>query len=520
MDPKHSDVVQLRFELGKKGDSGNPKLEAWGLIYKGDILVGQGKCSQAKKYFEKAYTAGNKRNALAALRMAQCYWQSGVSGQAIRWLKRSINADSKMLEAYFLLSDYLSNLYDFESAKEILKAVKSQQPSNYDIFKAYSVLSFRQKKYNAAVTYAKRSLEFYASDTEIYVLLSKAYLALGKGHKAYSYADKAIQEDNNHVQAQISYALSLELAYNYHKAENYFKKLINRFPLITEYSQGLGEFYFHKGMYEEALVRFESIIAQDSKFKPTYIFLGRIYNQLSLKKRGRGKKYEQALQYFLEASLLDISDPEPMFFSGKAHMDHEQYQLAENEFEKILQINPNYPLIHYYIGLVNFYQQGEENLEKALKFARTQSAKSPTDFRPYQLAGDVYRLRSKGVFNEPEEKRMTYELCAKEYQKALKYVKIHIEVSISLIECYKGAGNLDTALQLALQLIKEEGLSGYPDLYKEIGSIFESKDQYERARTYYTSYFTLNPGAKDRVKIENRINRLINEKKNVSEPEE
>ena len=517
LDPDHPDVILLKSKLGKEGNFENVKVKARGLIYKGDILVSQGNCVKARKYFQKAYEADSKKNAIAAMKAAQCYWQSGSSSQAIRWLKRAINADSKILEAYFLLSDYLSALYDFESARDVLTAVKSQRPSNYDLFKAYALLSFREGQYSAAVSYAKRALKFYTSDIDIYILLSKAYVFLGKGHEAFSYVEKAVDEDVNSIPAQIAYALALDLAYGPYRAEEYLKKLIEHFPLIIEYSQALGEYYFDKGRHEEALAQFELIVQKDPKFKKAYIYLGRIYSILSLKAGGGyNEKYEKALQYFLEASLLDISDPEPMFDTGKTHLDHKQYQLAENKFEKILQINPNYPFIHYYIGLVNFHQQGEEDMEKALKSAKTQAAKTPKHFRPYKLAGDVYRLRTKGVFGDPQQKRVTYELCAKEYQKALKYLKNDIEISIYLIECYKGAGLLDSALQLALQLVKEEGLSGYPELYREIGGIFEAKEQYEKARTHYSSYFSLNPGAKDRKEIETRINKMINEKKKIS----
>ena len=516
LDPEHPDVILLKSKLGDQANFENIKVQARGLIYKGDMLVSQGDCSSAKKYFQKAYSAGDKRNALAAFKMAQCYWQSGASGQAIRWLKRSINVDSKMLEAYFLLSDYLSDLYDFESARDVLNAVKSQQPSNHDLFKAYALLSFRQKQYQAAITYAKRSLKFYTSDIDIYVLLSKAYLGLGKGHKSFAYAEKAVQENVNSVPAQISYALALDLAYGSHRVEEHFEKLIEHFPLVVEYSQALGEYYFNKGLYNEALVQFKGIIERNPKFKSAYTYLGRIYNYLSYKAGESREKYEQALKYFLEATLLDISDPEPTFYIGQTHLQHKQYQLAENEFEKILRINPNYPLIHYYIGLVNFHQQGEEDLAKALKSARTQSAKNPHHFLPYKLAGDIYKLRSKGVFDDPQERRTTYELCANEYQKALKYLKNDIEVSIGLIGCYKGAGYLDSALQLGLQFIQKEGLSGYPELYREIGSIYEAKERYEQARSRYFEYFRLMPNAKDRVEIETRINKLISEKKELS----
>ena len=514
LDPEQPDILMLKSKLGKKGRF--EKFKAWGLIYKGDRLVSQGDCPTAKKYFEKAYSVGQKKSALAALKIAQCYWQSRASGQAIRWLRRSINADRKMLTAYFLLADYLSALYDFESAKDILKAVKKQHPNNYDLFKAYALLFFRQKQYQSAVTYAERSLEFYTSDAELYVLLSRSYRALGKAHKSFSYAQKAIQEDPSNVSVQIAYALSLDLAYGHHRAKEYFDKLIRFFPLVMEYSQALAEYYFNKGMYEEARLQLESLVEQDPKFKPAHIYLGRVYSRLSYTTGRPREKYEKALRHFLDASLLDISDPEPLFYSAQTHIQHEQYLVAESEFEKIARLNPNYPLIYYYIGLVNFYQQGEENLEKALKFAKIQMAKNPNNFLPYKLAGDVYKLKSKGAFSHPQEKRNVYELCAKEYQKALQYMRNDIELSIGLIECYKGAGNVDMAIQSALEMTKKEGLSGYPELYREIGGLFELNEKYEKARSFYSSYFSLKPGAKDRKLIETRINKLISEKESLS----
>ena len=519
LDPEHPDVLLLKSKLGGEANFENTRVQARGLIYKGDILVSQGKCSEAQNYFKKAYTAGTRRNPKAAVRIAQCYWKSGAYGQAVRWLKRAINADGKFLEAYFILSAYLSELYDFESAKEILNTVKRHRPSNYDLFKAYAILAFRQKQYQAAVAYAERSLQFYTSDVEVYVLLSKTHRLLGNASKAFSNAQKAIREDAS-VEAQIVYAYALDVAYGFHRSEAYLKKLIANFPLIIEYSQALGEYYFEKNMYEKALAEFESLIERRSDFKPAYMYAGRIYSYLSFKKGGAKKEYEKALKYFLEAILLDPSDPEPLFYLGTAHLDNKNYEAAEQEFEKILRINANYPLIHYYIGLVNFYQAGEENLDKALKFAKVQSAKTPNHYLPYKLSGDVYRLRSKGAFRDLQKRRIVYDLCAKEYQKALRYLKKDIEISLGLIECYKGSGNLDIALHFALQLKGEEGLSGYPDIYREIGSIYEAKDQYEQARSYYMDYFKLNPGAKDRTDIQIRINKLIKERESLSQPEE
>ena len=520
LEPDHPDVMSLKSKLKDTSVFDENKIQARGLIFKGDMFVSQGDCSSAKKYFKKAYEVSNKKNALAAFKLAQCFWQSGVSGQAIRWLQRSINADGKMLPAYFLLSDYLSTLYDFESAKDILNATRSQNPSHYDLFKAYAFLSLRQKHYSSAITYAERALKFYTLDIEIYILLSKAYLALEKSNKAYYYADKAVQEDRNDIQAQIAYALTLDSANELYNTQAYFEELIKRNPSVVEYVQALGEYYFNKSEYEKALDQFQLAVQQAPKFKPAYIYLGRSYSVLSYEEGRKGDKYEKALKNFLSATLLDVSDPDPMFYLGQTHIQHENYQLAENEFEKVLRLNSNYPMIHYYIGLANFHQPQDKNWEKALTFAKTQSAKNPNHFLPYKLAGDIYLALSKGAVHDPQEVQRKYKLCAKEYQKALKHLKKSIEVSMKLMECYKGAGDLDSALQLGEQLVKEKGLSGHPELYKEIGGLFEIKEEYEKARSYYLEYFELRPGAKDKATISARINKLIQDKQNLSKSEE
>ena len=525
LDPKNPDTInKLRHLKKEEGQTGSTALTARGLIYKGDVLAGQGKCLEAQDYFKQAFEAGG--GGLAALKIAQCYWQAGAGGQAVQWLRRSINADRNRLTSYFLLADYLSRLYDFEGAREVLSAAKGlDSQNNYDLYKAYALISFRQKQYRAAGAYAERALKIYSFDAEIYILLSKAWRALGKGDKAFGYAEKAVQEDMNNIQAQIAYARALDLAYGFYKAEAYFEKLMDQFPLIIEYPQACGEYYFDKGKYDKALEQFVKTVEKNPKFKHAYTYMGRIYSRLSLSRdggsKGPGTKFDEALKNFLQAALLDPADPDPVFYSGLTYMKHNERNRAEIEFEKILkQINPNYPLIHYYIALVNFHQGGKENIAKALKFTKTQMAKTPDHFLPYKLAGDIYLSKSQGVFKDAHGKHKIYKLCAREYQKALSRHKGDMEISIRLIECYKGAGDLDSALQLALRMTKKEGLSGHPEFYREIAGIYEAKDEYEKARAYYTDYFSLDPGAKDHKIISARIDRLIKEKNSITKPEE
>lgn len=515
LDPENPDVFKIKQQLGQETNFDNIQIQSRGLIYKGDLLVDNGLCEEAQKYFKKAYDFGTNQEAQAALRMAKCYWSFGNSGQAVHWLKKSINSDGTFLEAYFLLASYLADLYQFEHAKDILQAVKHKKPSKHNLFKAYANLAFSQKQYATAASYAKQSLKFYTSDVEIYILLSKIYYLLENASKALLYADKALNEDTSAL-TQITYAYSLNLAYSPDKAQKRFEELIKKFPNIQEYTQALGEFYFKANRYQEALKQFEKIILKKPDFKPAYIYLGRIYTHLSKKHINPQMKHDQAIKYFLKAGLLDISDPEPPFRMGQAYLENENYKKASREFKKVLKINSNYPLIQYYIALVYFYKGGEKDLDQALTWTKLQSVKMPNHFLPYKLLGDIYRQKAKGVFKNLHEQKKIYDLCAKSYQQALKFLKNNIEISSHLLECYKGSGNLKIALQFSLQLIKEKGLSGHAKIYKEIGSIYEIQDQYYKARYYYNNYFQLMPGAKDRSQIQTRIRKLIKEKKNIS----
>ncbi|MGI9549035.1 MAG: tetratricopeptide repeat protein [Bdellovibrionales bacterium] len=504
LNPSDNELTVLITRLGSAGDLNKTQIQTRQLIYQGDILVSKGNCEEAIKYYEKAYNSVPQKSALAAIRIAKCLWQSKVSGKAIQWLKKAIKADAKIVEAYFLLVDYLSSKYEFKSALEILNIAQRQNPNSYEIFKAYSLLSFRQKQYKAAISYGERALKFYNSDVGLYVLLNKSYRAIGDYNKAYLYAKRSIEEDINSIPAQIGYSLAMGSAYGFTRGEKYLRELMKKFPLVIEYPQALGEYYFEDEKYEEALNIFLFITKNYPESKIAYMYLGRCYGFLA-KREGDKDKHEKAIQYLLKSSLLDISDPEPLFYMGLIYMDRKEYQQAENHYQRVLRLNSNYPLIHYYMGRTNFLQGGDDNLNRALEFAKTESQKNPSLSLVYTLQGDIYKKKALSASNTLDRKRGNYELCAKSYQKAIRLQNKNIKYYIELISCYRGSGDFDSALQIANQITQAEGTSGYPEIYKELGRIYEAKGEYKKAQKVYETYFSLDPSASDRNQIQKRL---------------
>ncbi|MCY4513367.1 MAG: tetratricopeptide repeat protein, partial [Bdellovibrionales bacterium] len=266
LDPANAVIADIIFKLSGTTQIKKGKIKTRQLIYKGDILVDQGQCNEAQEYYKKAYIADKKKNALAAVRMAKCFWKQGMSGEAIQWLKRATAADPKMMEAYFLLADYYSTRYLFNEASDVLRSASQKNPNSYEVFKGYALLTFRQQNYNVAINYAKKSLSFYTSDVEVYVLLAKSYRALKEFSEAYKYASKAVEEDVNSVPGQISFALARGSAYGFSHGEKYFNELIQNFPVIMEYRQALGEYYFEEQKFEQAKNIFINILAQSPNF--------------------------------------------------------------------------------------------------------------------------------------------------------------------------------------------------------------------------------------------------------------
>ena len=357
-DPENEEIKTFLTSLGGR-HPGKGEVKTRMLIYKGDILMDQGDCPQAQALYRKAYETDRRQNAMAAIRMARCYWKSGISGQAVQWLKKAISADPQRTESYFLLVDYLSAIYSFEEARDILRIAAREARGSYEIFKSHALVAFRERNFTAAAHYGLQSLKRYSQDMEVYLILSRAYRALGRKTEELKYAKQAVDKDPNSTEALIQFAFAESSAYGFSKGEKSLQRLIKKFPFTMECRQALGEHYFENDRLDKALEVFESMALNDPEYKPAHIFLGRIYSLKSAK--GQNKAGMQtSVQHFLKAALLDPSDPEPLFRLGMSYMQSGLYLEAESHFEKAMGINSRYPMIHYYFGRANFLQGGRK----------------------------------------------------------------------------------------------------------------------------------------------------------------
>ena len=89
------------------------------------------------------------------------------------------------------------------------------------------------------------------------------------------------------------------------------------------------------------------------------------------------------------------------------------------------------------------------------------------------------------------------------YQKVLNKGLKTADIYIKLARCERLRGNFDSTLTMLTEAEKRE--SGNPDIYKELGALYESKDNYVKALEGYKRYLQLSPNAKDKKGIEAKM---------------
>lgn len=82
------------------------------------------------------------------------------------------------------------------------------------------------------------------------------------------------------------------------------------------------------------------------------------------------------------------------------------------------------------------------------------------------------------------------------------------DIYVKSAQCYRQAGSLDVAEDmLALASARE---SGYAEIYREQGAVYEVKGDARSAAQAYSKYLGLSPNAPDRAQIEQKLMQLEN----------
>lgn len=502
INPSHRGIKELVLSLGGNDKIENAQTE---LVLLGDQFARTGDYLAAVAQYKAAFEL-DPTNALAAFKAGKGLWSLNQSHEAILWLGKAIKADPKMVSAYVLKADYESQRYEFADAAKTLESAARYFPKNHEIFKGQALLEFRKNNIMAAIQYGERAVKIYDADVELLTLLAQAKLIqyqanvgvknLSQEEKnapiidAKRYAGRAKDLEPNWPEAEITYAKFVAVDMGTGRAEIYLKDLIKNNPYTLEYRIALAEFYTKEEKYSDAANIYAQVVEIDPKSKKANFGLAESYRVLG--------KYDLAQKYYNATSMLDPSDVEPMFANAKLVLESATGRDAQTrinqalaKFNVVKNINKNFPRVSYYLAKC-YLDLGDYN--KAAELINEEKANNPFLADPYILSAQIF------------ERKQQYKECAAEYSAASRLRPGSADLYVRAAICYRKSNAVDIAEDM-LAIAKQKE-SGFVDIYREQGYIFEITNQREQAVESWKKYLELSPNAPDRSLIESKIREL------------
>ncbi len=441
----------------------------------------------------------NPKNSTAALKASEALWNLGQGLEAVDWVNKSIKADTANVKSYLKKAEFLSHAFDFSEAEKTLIQADYLSKGNYEIQRGFANLAYKKKDYLGTLKLAEKALKIFDADIESVILYSAAARELTNLTKvtnqkeqaarekmskdAYSFALKAIELDSTNVEAQINYAKVLATRQGVDDGGDYLIETIKKYPSIYEYRIALAEIYIEEDRFKQASETLEKVLSLNESNKVAHILLGKCYNQLG--------QIEKSIGEYLKASYLDPSDAEPIFEVAKIYLEASKISEAKNQFERVIRLNQKFPRAHLFLGKTYLL---DGNFLEAEKNAELEKKLYPGLIDSYILVGEI-KYASKN-----------YSECAAEYTKATNTGTQPVYVYVRAARCYRLAGQIDMA-QGFLDIAAERE-SGFEDIYKEQGAIFEARGDRLAAVRSYCKYLDLSPNSKDKEEFLSQIQNL------------
>jgi tetratricopeptide (TPR) repeat protein len=500
--PSHRALKEIVISLGGT-ETTSAASGASELILLGEQFARGGDHLAAQAQFKAAFDLDPK-NAGVAIKVAKSLWALNQVRESLLWIDKSIKLDAKNVLAYSLKADYLSQKYNFSEASRTLAMAMKFSPNSYEILKAQAQIETRKNNTPQAVVYGEKAVKLYDADVELLTLLANAHVTLFLNspsrtkeeqdakdsaiNLAQKYSGKAVDLEPGWPEAQITYAKYIYAAQGNVKSENYLKELIKNYPYTLDYRLGLAAFYEFQEKYKSAAEIYQQLVGADPKDKKANFGLARCYRNMN--------DLQLAQKYYLASAVLDPSDVEPLFATAQLQLDlaivknsNAEINLALSKFKAVKNINPNYPLISYSVAKA-LLELGQ--FPEAIEMIKEEKTKNPSLAEPYLLAAEVFDR--KGQFKE----------CAAEYSFAIKLRSNSADLYVKAATCYRKSDAIDIAQDM-LDIAKQHE-SGFPNIYREQGFVFEKKGQLKQAKDAFSLYLELSPNAIDRTEIESKVN--------------
>jgi tetratricopeptide (TPR) repeat protein len=256
--------------------------------------------------------------------------------QALDDIKRALRINTSVAEFYFVEGNIYYNDQRFKEAFEAYQKVIELDVEHELAILKLSQIELVLKNYDLAIEMVNRALKLNTMNSEAYYLKGFIYLDSKDTSTAISSFQTAIEVDPSHFDSYIILG-NIWSETNFEYAESYYKQALKIAPESIEALYNIGILYQYFNKYDEAYPVYDEILTIDSAAYFAYYNKGFIMLVSDSSYSGAINMFEKSLVYYpyYHQAYYNI---------GLCYENMEEYKLAEENYKKALEINPQFDL--------------------------------------------------------------------------------------------------------------------------------------------------------------------------------
>ena len=379
-------------------------------VFKAEIEMHSGKASDAVSTLQGVLKE-DPDNAVAHYQLGMAFEQIGNTNRAEPEWRDAVRLRPEIVEAHRALAEVAIRRGDAGGLAQEADQIIAIQPGAPDGYLLRAVAETDRKQYAPAEEDIKRSLERESNNPSAYVQMGNLRMAenqLPEAQKAYQ---QALDQDPNSTDA-LGGLLNVDLKQgSADKAVATAKAQLAKYPKNAGFHIMLGQILLdHKKDFSGAEQEFKQAADIDPKSADAMLKLGVAQN-------ARGAS-DQALQTCIEGSKINPREIGFYQLAGGIYESKKDWEHAKQQYQKVLEIQPDDPLASNNLAYVMLQQGG--NVDVAFAMAQTARRQLPDNAstadtlglaflkkKVYTSAIDLFREAVKG---EPDNALFNYHL--------------------------------------------------------------------------------------------------------------
>ena len=355
-------------------------------IYKGEIEIRSGRASDAVNTLQ-AVLKNDPDNAVAHYQQGLAFDQLGNTNRAEAEWRDAVRLRPDIVEAHRALAGVAIHRSDASALAQEADQIIALQPSAPDGYLLRAVADIDRKNYATADENIHRSLEKQPNNPGAYVQLGNLRMAQTQFADAQRAYQQALDQDPNSTDA-LGGVLNVDLVQKQpDRAIATAKTQLAIYPKNVGFHIMMGQLLLEqKKDLAGAEQEFKQASDLDKKNSEAMVKLGLVQNL-------RGAT-DQALQTYLDGAKINPKEVAFYLLAGGIYEAKQDWDNAKQQYQKVLQIQPDNPLASNNLAYVMLEQGG--NVEVAFSMAQTARRQLPDNPNSADTLG--WAFYHKGVY--------------------------------------------------------------------------------------------------------------------------